>query len=91
MQTAFIHSVRQSRLGAKLLEHSKLFGAVSLHLLSSTWIQHSIQMLTIIFVSFEIDVSLSNYQVDESSKHTEDDEQFTREDEIMCSTLEEIS
>lgn len=46
-------------------------------------------MFTII--SFEIDVSLSNYQVDESSKHTEDDEQFTREDEIMCSALEEIS
>lgn len=47
------------------------------------------QLFTII--SFEIDVSLSNYQVDESSKHTEDDEQFTREDEIMCSALEEIS
>jgi len=49
----------------------------------------SIQMFRII--SFEIDVSLSNYQVDESSKHAEDDEQFTREDEIMCSALEEIS
>ena len=43
------------------------------------------------FISFEIDVCLSNYQVDKSSKHTEDDEQFTREDEIMCSALEEIS
>ena len=42
-------------------------------------------------ISFEINVSVSNYQVDESSKHTEDDEQFTREDEIMCSALEEIS
>ena len=49
----------------------------------------SIQMFMI--VSFEVDLSLSNYQVDESSKHTEDDEQFTREDEIMCSALEEIS
>ena len=49
----------------------------------------SIQTFTII--SFEIDVNLSNYQVDESSRHTEDDEQFTREDEIMCSALEEIS
>ena len=51
----------------------------------------SIQMFTITGISFEIDVSLSNYQVDESSKHTEDDEHFTREDEIMCSALEEIS
>ena len=36
-------------------------------------------------------VSLSNYQIDESSKLTEDDEQFIIEDEIMCSALEEIS
>lgn len=48
-------------------------------------------MQLFMIISFEIDVSLSNHQVDESSKHTEDDEQFTREDEIMCSALEEIS
>lgn len=37
------------------------------------------------------DNSFEQMEVDESSKHTEDDEQFTREDEIMCSALEEIS
>lgn len=42
-------------------------------------------------VTGKIDFVLSNSQVDESNKHTEDDELFSREDEIMCSALEEIS
>ena len=44
-----------------------------------------------LLVSLGIDFVLSNSQVDESNKHTEDDEQFSREDEIMCSALEDIS
>ncbi|XP_020622672.1 mediator of RNA polymerase II transcription subunit 7-like [Orbicella faveolata] len=54
-----------------------------------TMLQSCLSSLQI--ASRQQDNSFEQMEVDESSKHTEDDEQFTREDEIMCSVLEEIS
>ena len=45
---------------------------------------HFSTVLYVIYVSFK-------HQVDESNKHAEDDEEFNKEDEIMCNALENIS